>query len=116
MSGSAWWSWPPAPWRRGRGRLRRAGEARLPAPPTSPAERPELVDAEAEGGDEDDRDRLRSDLLHAEPDQPAQEQEVQPERDRRHDQKAGALVVDDPAPLAEGPVPVPPIVVRHGDD
>jgi hypothetical protein len=48
-----------------------------------------LFDGEAEGRHEDDRDRLRSDLLHAERDQPAQEQEVQPERDRRHDQESG---------------------------
>src|SRR6478735_9204567 len=99
MSGSAWWSWPPAWWRRERERLRRAGRARLPAPPTSPAERPELVDAEAEGGDEDDRHRLGRDLLHPEPDEPAQQQQVQPERCGRDDQKAGALVVDVPAPL-----------------
>src|SRR5690348_5710056 len=83
----------PAPPRRGRTPAARKSPLR-PAGSRPPSERPELVDAEAERGDEDDRNGLRGDLVHAELDEDPQDPEIEPEGHERHDQEAHALVVE----------------------
>src|SRR6266545_1644880 len=92
------------------------GENDAPAHASAP-ERPELVAEEVEGHHEHDRDRLRDDLAPAEPvEEDEQPELVHAEREQRHDEEARALIGEMCALAAEGPVAVPPVGGRGGDD
>src|SRR5688572_24438919 len=81
-----------------------------------PTKTPELVPGEVEWRDEDDRDRLCQDLVEAERHERRQPDQVPEVGQKRHDEKAHALVADVPALAAEGPEAVPGVVVRDGDE
>ena len=79
-------------------------------------ERPELVADEVDRGDEDDRDRLREELLDPGADEQVEDDEVRREGERRDDEEAETLE-DDVAPVPpERPEAVPEVVVRDRDE